>query len=756
MSLNSADHQQNTTELHNFQFELFKSKRFSGSIKHLLFTLLLLFFMRPVHAQKKNEAYQLHIRKTNLEITIDGVIDEEAWEHTDVAKDFFMVLPEDTGKATQPSEIRMAYDEKNIYLAGIFYNHPPGSSYYVQSLRRDFEFGKNDNFLVFIDPFNNQTTGFSFGANAAGAQWDGTMYNGGTVDLNWDSKWVSKVVQQDDKWVLEMAIPFKSIRYEKGVKEWGINFSRLDLKSSEKSSWTPIPRQLPTASLALAGVLVWDEPPPATGINFSLIPYVSGSVTGKNTPDIGTRYDNKIGGDIKFALSSSLNLDLTINPDFSQVEVDRQVANLDRFELFFPERRQFFLENADLFANYGYSTIRPFFSRRIGLDVTIDAGIRLSGNLNENWRIGVMDMQTAGNKGIGLPAQNFAAFSLQRKVFSQSSIGVLFVNKQSTDYPIDTDEYHELYPEFNRNVGLEYNLSSFDNKWTGKAFFMKSFSPDDEGNGYTQAANIQYKTQEWNYGIQEEYVDDQYSAEVGFVPRKGYIKISPFAGYLFYPKSDVVLSHGPKWTSNYYFNEDWKNTDYLNLLQYFVNFRNRSSFSLTLINEFVELQNPFDPTGTGKPELQAGSQHYWNAFRMSYDSKPQSMFTYSVGTRIGAYYADGSWFSLNNELGYRFQPFVSLSSVVSYNNISLPAPSNTTEFWLVGGKADITFTNKLFWSTLVQYNEQNNDLNVNSRFQWRYQPASDIFLVYTNDYLMPPFKERTQSLTLKIVYWFSK
>lgn len=746
----------NTTDLHPISTLPYQLPSFSAPVKFLVLVFLLFFLVAPVHSQKKNAEYRLHIRKTNLKITIDGIIDEEAWEHTDVAKDFFMVLPEDTGKASQPSEIRMAYDAKNIYLAAIFYNNPPGSSYYVESLRRDFEFGKNDNFLLFLDPFNNQTTGFSFGANAAGAQWDGTMNNGSAVDLNWDSKWVSEVVQEDDKWVLEMAIPFKSIRYEKGIKEWGINFSRLDLKSSEKSSWTPIPRQLPTASLAYTGVLVWDEEPPSTGINFSLIPYALGSVTGRNTGDDKTDYDTKIGGDIKFALSSSLNLDLTINPDFSQVEVDRQVANLERFELFFPEKRQFFLENADLFANYGYSSIRPFFSRRIGLEVPIDAGIRLSGNLNENWRIGVMDMQTASDKATGLPSQNFAAFSLQRKVFSQSSIGVLFVNKESINYPDDTDEYHELYPKFNRNLGLEYNLSSYNNLWTGKAFFIKSFSPDDQGNGFTQAANIEYKTQKWNFGLLEESVSIDYRAEVGFVPRKGYKKINPFAGYLFYPKSDVVLSHGPKWTSIYYFDEDWKNTDYLNLLQYFVNFRNRSSFSLTLIDEYVELLNPFDPTGTGKPELPAGSKHHWNAFRMSYISKPQSMFTYTIGTRVGAYYQGGSWLSLNNELGYRFQPYVSLSSVISYNNISMPAPWNTSEFWLIGAKADITFTNKLFFDTLFQYNEQTNDFNINSRFQWRYKPASDIFLVYTNDYLLPPYKERTQSLTLKIVYWFNK
>ena len=735
--------------------QLFKSLSCFSVIRIILLLFFFFNFFADLQAQKKNADYRLHIRKTLDPVTIDGIIDEEAWKSTDVAKDFFMVLPEDTGKAEQFSEVRMCYDDKHIYLAATFYNNPIGP-YYVESLRRDFSFGKNDNFLIFIDPFNNQTTGFSFGANAAGAQWDGTMNNGGKVDLNWDSKWVSKVKQDKDKWVLEMAVPFKSIRYKKGVKEWGINFSRLDLKSSEKSSWTPIPRQFPTASLAYSGVLVWDEAPPPTGVNFSLIPYVLGSAN-NNSNENTTDYETKIGGDIKFALSSALNLDLTINPDFSQVEVDQQIVNLDRFELFYPEKRQFFLENADLFANFGYDNIRPFFSRRIGLDVPIHAGVRVSGNLNENWRMGLMDMQTASDEETGLPSQNFAAVSFQRKVFSQSSIGLMFVNKESIKYPEDTDEFNELYPKYNRNLGLEYNLASYNNLWTGKAFVFKSFSPDDAGNGFTQAANIEYKTQNWNFGVKEEYVDKDYRAEVGFVPRKEYFKVNPFLGYLFYPKKNkTLLSHGPKWTSIYYFDKDFNKTDNLNLLQYYLNFRNRSSFRLTLINEYVELLEPFDPTGTGKPELPAGSKHHWNALRMNYGSKPQSMFTYSIGGRVGGYYQDGSWSSIDNELGYRFQPYVSLSSVISYNNISMPAPWNTTDFWLIGAKADITFTNKLFFATLFQYNEQTKNFNLNSRFQWRYQPASDLFVVYTYNDLMPPFDERTHTLTLKLVYWFNK
>ncbi|SDE68282.1 Carbohydrate family 9 binding domain-like [Pricia antarctica] len=721
----------------------------------IAFFLLLLCTFQPCLSQKTNASFRLNIRKASAPITIDGVGDDKAWQDTDVATDFFMVLPMDEGKANEPTEIRMAYDDKNIYLLATFYHNMKGD-YYVESLRRDFNFGKNDNFLLFLDPFNNQTTGFSFGSNAYGAQWDGTMYNGSTVDLNWDSKWISETTRDDEKWVFEMALPFKSIRYEDGVSEWGINFSRLDLKSTEKSSWTPIPRQLPTASLAHTGTLVWDTPPPPPGLNFSLIPYVLGSV-GKDLENTGdSEYVIKVGGDVKFSLTSSLNLDLTVNPDFSQVEVDRQITNLDRFELFFPEKRQFFLENGDLFASFGYENIRPFFSRRIGLGVPIQAGARVSGNLNKKWRLGLMDMQTASVDETGLPSQNFGVLSLQRKVFSRSNIGLLFVNKQSVNYPRENDSISALYPKFNRNLGLEYNLASSDNLWNGKAFFLKSFSPDETANGITQAAHLEYKSRKWSWRVQEEWVSDDYSAEVGFVPRIGYLNFNGYVGHLFFPKGGTVLSHGPRMNAKYYFNENFAKTDNTSFLQYLVNFRNRSDLMVFVSDDYVKLLSPFDPTQLGIAKLNIGTEHQWNALGWEYISKPQSLFTYTLAGRLGGYYLDGNRTSLTAELGYRFQPYVSLSGNLNYNHIRLPAPWNTNEFWLIGSEIDITFTNKLFFANLFQYNEQTKNFNLNSRFQWRYSPASDLFLVYTNNYFIEPFEGRNWGLTLKFTYWFNR
>jgi hypothetical protein len=716
--------------------------------------ILFLLVALKVNSQKKNQDYKLHIYKATSSVVIDGIGNDQAWTKAEEANDFFMVLPMDDRKATEPTTIKMTYDDKNLYLLATF-NNATKANYFVESLRRDFSFGKNDNFLLFLDPFNNQTTGFSFGSNAYGAQWDGTMYDGSKIDLNWDSKWISEVTRDEEKWVFEMALPFKSIRYEEGVKEWGINFSRLDLKSSEKSSWTPIPRQFPTASLAYSGTLVWDAPPPAPGTNFSIIPYVLGDV--KQNLEVGgdVRTNGKIGGDIKFSLTSSLNLDLTVNPDFSQVEVDRQVTDLDRFELFFPERRQFFLENGDLFANFGYKTIRPFFSRRIGLNVPIQAGARISGNLNDNWRLGVMDMQTASIEESGRPSQNFAVMSLQRKIFGRSSIGMMFVNKQSVNYPQENDSIVDIYSKYNRNLGVEYNLASANNAWNGKAFFLRSFAPKDEDNGFTQGAHIEYTHRKWNWRIQEEWVSKDYSAEVGFVRRRGYRNLSGKVGHLFFPKAGPILSHGPELNGFYYFSEQFKETDHTAYLTYKFDFRNRSGLMFFLADDYVELLSPFDPSGLGLSTLATGTNNSWNSFGWEYQSKPQSLLTYAFEGRLGGYYQDGNRTSLTGEVGYRFQPYVSLKANLNYNHINLPAPWNINEFWLIGSEIDITFTNKLFFANLIQYNEQSNNFNINSRFQWRYSPASDLFIVYTNNYLIEPYESRNWGLTLKFTYWLN-
>jgi len=699
-------------------------------------------------AQKVNANYQYHIRRAASPISIDGVIDEPAWREADSASNFHMVLPMDTSLAKVHTVVRMTYDDNNLYILVINYDLVPGP-YMVESMKRDWNFVKNDNFIFFIDPFDDETDGFTFGANAAGGQWDGSMYAGGSVDLNWDNKWYSAVKAYGDKWVFEASIPFKSIRYKKGIREWGINFSRNDLKAAEKSAWAPVPRQFPTASLAYTGTLVWDEDPPTTSSNVSVIPYALTGITKDYQAGTAPQFKKELGGDAKISVTQSLNLDLTVNPDFSQVDVDQQVINLSRYQLFFPEKRQFFLENGDLFYNFGYSDIRPFFSRQIGLQQTIDFGARLTGKLNKNWRIGAMDIQTANSAQNGLDAANYGVITLQRRVLDRSNIGFIFVNKDITGSLPGVINLN------NSNIGAEFNLASASNVWTGKLLGLKSFTPGKNGHDLVLADHFQYFSRHWQLYLQEEYVGKNYTAAVGFVPRVGYVKINPLVLRNFFPKKGKILSHGVQFSSNYFFNEGFKRTDNESVLSYIITFRDRSTITVSGINDFVQLQQPFDPTNTGKDSLAIGTQHRYNSVDILINSKPQSVFTYSIEGIRGGYYDNGQRLTLSGTVGFRFQPYVNIAVNANYTDLRLPSPYGDTRFTLIGPKIDVTFTNTLYFTTYIQYDDQHKNMNVNTRFQWRYKPASDFFIVYGENSIPSPYQPKNRQLIIKWTYWWN-
>lgn len=717
----------------------------------LLTVAFLLSFNSLLFGQSKGinrEKYRINISETTSTINVDGILDEPVWETAERTSQFHRVTPTDTGFAISQTEVMLTYTESTIYVGIICLDDMPGKRP-VESLRRDFSFGKNDNFIIFIDTYNDQTNGFAFGISSAGAQWDGLQSNGGNVGLDWDIKWRSSVKNYNDRWVAEFAIPFRSIRYTGGTTEWGINFSRQDLKTSEKSSWAPMPRQFQTASLAYTGTLAWDKPLPGSGPRFSLIPYISAKTTQNTEAGEGFKPEGNAGIDAKVILSTSMNLDLTVNPDYSQVEVDRQRTNLDRFELFFPEKRQFFLENSDLFANLGTENLRPFFSRRIGLNSPVLAGARLSGKIGDKWRIGLMDMQT-GEKGDIRPG-NYAVAALQRSVFSRSNISGFFVNKQVMPTEGDTSFTGNNY---NRVAGLEYNLASADNRWTGKTFYHQSFYPGASGDAAALAANILFSTQYLSAGLNQSWVGADYLAEVGYIRRKGYYELKPVFQYKFFPSSSRIASHGPIFELDMLFDPSFKQTDREAQVSYQVEWLNKSSIKVDVEDSYVLLQNPFDPTNTGGVALPANTSYHWNEISGSFSSDIRKALNFTATTIYGGFY-NGNRIAMNGELNYRVQPYGSLGIVTSYNKLSLPAPYNSGEFILLGPRLDLTFTNTLFFTSFIQYNSQIENTNLNLRFQWRFAPVSDLYIVYTENSIPGDYTVKNRGLVVKISYWFN-
>jgi len=692
--------------------------------------------------------YRITINKTDKPIKLDGIFDEEPWMTAERIGNFHRVTPTDTGLAIAQTEVMVTYDKNNLYVAATCFDPTPGKRP-IQSLRRDFNFNSNDNFMFFIDTYNDLTNGFAFGVSEAGAQRDGIESNGDEVAYTWDTKWKSAVKSYEDRWTAEFSIPFRSIRYFEGSDIWGINFGRLDLKTNEKSAWAPMPRQAKHNNLAFAGSLIWDEPLQKAGMGYSFIPYLAGNLAVDNQSGAQTEWKSNAGFDAKMILSTSLNLDLTVNPDYSQVEEDQQVTNLDRFELFFPERRQFFLENTDLFANLGKKDIQPFFSRRIGLDVPVVAGGRLSGQLGDKWRIGAMDMQTA-SKG-NIPSTNFATMVLQRHILSRSNIVAFIVNKQVTP-----DHADSLYSGYKSNTvaGLECNLASPNDRWNGKVFYHQSFYPGASFGSATASGSVIYATPYFSATLDQSWVGSGYVAEVGYIRRKGYLETTPGLTYTFYPAGSKILSHGPIARFDIIFDPDFKMTDRQTQFGYKIGWRNRNEITLDVSEQYVKLSRSFDPTNTGGEKLGTNSEFTWKRANVSFISDTRRLFSYTVNGGYGGYY-NGTRLTLGTSFNYRVQPFGSISIMGSYNDISLPEPYSSARLYLIGPKIDLTLTDKLFITTFVQYNDQIDNINLNVRFQWRFAPVSDLFIVYTGNSQTGDFINKNRGLAVKVSYWFN-
>ncbi len=726
---------------------------------------------------------ELSIRKATSPIQLDGVLNEQDWQSASVASGFYLNFPVDSIPPTFQSEVKVTFDETNLYIGIVCYDDSTPNV--VQSLRRDFDWGTNDNFGIFFDPYNDYTNGFYFVVTPQGVQQEGLLSNGASSEFgyssDWDNKWYSKVQRHDDRWIAEIAIPFKSIRYN--VDDWNMTFVRNDVKRNQVSSWIATPVQFLSASFAYAGKLVWEEPLPKPGTNISLIPYVAGS-SSKNVEE-NKPADNtaSVGLDAKIGLTPSLNLDLTVNPDFSQVEVDRQVVNLTRFEFGFPERRQFFLENSDLFAQPGFPDSRPFFSRRIGLasdsagntqKVPILYGARVSGKLGKDWRIGVMNMQTRKVDALGLPDQNYSVGVVQRQL-GRSNLGFVFVNKQSlglgdydstkfyhNDLTYETIENGETVTKlnkYNRVLGLDFNLNSKDNRWSGDIYYHHSLDARGTKDNYSGGAFIGYTRRNYEIMMSQNFMGKDYNAEAGFTPR---IQVYPgyYGGFArvqgkLFPTTDKINIMRPSISFNYNLIPDGTLTDRSTEFSYGIDFANTSTIKAGVTQTFQLLTNDFNPISPeGDSTLLSGDAYSWTSFSLAYQTNRRNVFNATVETNVGGFY-NGSLFRLAGQLNYRYQPFGSLSVRFDYNDIRLPEAYGSAKFFLIGPRLDITFTDKLFLTTFVQYNSRADNVNLNARFQWRYQPASDFFIVYTENYLPDHLHSKNRALVLKFTYWLN-
>ncbi|WP_367392341.1 DUF5916 domain-containing protein [Lewinella sp. LCG006] len=736
--------------------------------KQLLLLLLLCSSLIPSFSQmalqmaSEEQEEGLYLRKSQEKITIDGQLDEAAWFTGRPAVDFWENFPSDTSRCAWKTEIYMTFDENNLYIGAKCY--APGNKYVTPSLRRDYRAGGSDNITFLLDPFRDRTNAFVFGMNPYGVMREALISNGGRSNDDWlgewDNKWQGESAIFDDYWSCEIAIPFSTIRFPEGQVDWYFNSYRFDTQSNTRSTWQPIPQNQIIMSLAYMGNMQWEEAPTTNNSSISLIPYLSGATQRDYEEGLPSTSTFGVGGDAKIAVTSGLNLDLTVNPDFSQVEVDQQVINLSRFEVFFPERRQFFLENADLFGTFGDDQVNPFFSRRIGVsqDTSTGAaisnpiyyGARLSGKLDNNWRLGLLNMQTAKDDENGLPSYNYTVAALQRKMFSRSNLGFIFVNKQTfADLAGDT-----LNNAYNRVAGLDYNLASADNRWNGKFYFHHSFSPTQGKNPFSHGARVDYLERRYAFGMEQRYVGEEYDAEVGFVPRKNYWQINPRGELFFYPEKGPINRHGPRFRSRFLWTPEEGNTDRFMFLSWDISFTNNSRLSFDFGNEYVYLLEDFDPTNTDATPLPGATGYTYNRLSMEYNSDSRKTFSYRLEPTAGQFF-NGYRYGLQTNITWRYQPLGQISLTTNYSYIDLPDPYASASLFLIGPRIDLTFTKNIFLTTFFQYNSQIDNFNVNARMQWRFAPVSDFFLVYTDNYNSLDWNVKNRSIVAKVTYWLN-
>jgi Domain of unknown function (DUF5916)/Carbohydrate family 9 binding domain-like len=730
--------------------------------------LILLLSSSKTNAQAINDYqkdFQLNIQPTTKQIILDGILDEPAWKSAIVAKDFTKKYPNNIGPPKQQTEVLSTYDDKNIYFAFKVYSK---GEQIIKSLKRDIGYDGSDGIGILLDPLNQKTNGFLFVLTANNVQSEDQLTTNSEDKLtwSWDTKWTSATKMYAGYWIAEIAIPLKSLRYNDKQTFWGINFLRADLQSNEYSCWTKVPPSFKSYDLGYDGVLNWPTAPPKTNSNKIILPYITGNATTDDENGKLLQNTGNAGFDAKLTLNSSLNLDVTINPDFSQVEVDQLVTNLTRFNIFLPEKRAFFLENADLFASFGNPIFHPFYSRTIGLDkdgnaIPILLGARLSGNLNSSTRIGMMDIQT-GAKGAYSP-ENFSAFTIQKRFWQRSVLKTYYLDREN--FMSAAEAKKNPLDQYGRNAGLSLLLSNNAGTKKAEISFHQSFKPTINNQDAYFQANVSRTIKDWNFFGELGNVGKNYYTDMGYVQRinnydalkdttirlgfnglyaniskRIYIQKGKVARYVVGFENFTVLN------TNYSLSENEAT------LKIGAELRNSSGYMFNLANTNLNLLYPTKP-GDGIP-LPSG-KYVYSQINLMYYSDMRKPFSWNYKLTLGQYY-NGSIAGIGGGIIWRNQPHLTLSLNAEVDKIQLPKKYGNNNLILIAPKLEYNFSTQIFWTSFVQYNTQTNNFNINSRLQYRYKPMSDFFLVYTDNYYTDPLlKNKNRALIFKFNYWFN-
>ncbi len=710
-------------------------------------SFLILFIFGNVYAQKTDANFPppdnppiIHVNKATSKIMVDGRIDEKDWNNAETISDFFRTEPRQGGKVKFKTEVKFLFDDKNLYIAAFCKDSTGIKGIRVQDLRRDFSWGENDIFGIALDPQNLKQYAQAFQTTPYGNQRDFQNFNGNNYDTGWNTLWKVRTQRTKNGHSIEFAIPFKTLRYNKSKQgepiEWGITMVRYARRNIEVSTFPAIPQSFTPYRMTYAAKLVGIKLPPPSA-NIRIEPYTLYQYDNIKNGATNSVDKLKIGGDAKWAINPNSVFDLTINTDFAQADVDRAVNNLERFNIFFPEQRQFFLENSGIWAGGNQTAIRPFFSRRIGLQgsfnaetAPIDVGARYTKRTEKEAIAGLLVRQSATNNS---SASNFGVARYLRNYGEENNIGVMVTHRLD-----NSSNALGFKSNNNTTISLDGRIRP-TSQWDINYLLTTSI---DEVTGETGIAGRLFagkRSNKFYYGWSTDYTDAKYNPAMGFVRQSNVISHNPGGYYIWRPKkANWIRRWDPGVFASYNHDaSDPSNFQQANLYIFpvYVWFKDNSFFECSLTPTWQNINFNFAPLGL---QIEQDS-YYYTRFTLRYYTDRSKKWSLSGSYNFGDFY-DGSRQTYKASGRLAPIPHVALNFDYEHNDLKSigQAQQNlSTNLFSVGSR--FALNPRLQLSTFYQYNSFDNQGRWNIRASWEYMPLSFVYLVFNDSNLNDAF-----------------
>jgi hypothetical protein len=688
----------------------------------------------------RDDRGRVTVRATRLSepFRLDGELTETAYESVPPIPGLIQNVPDEGQPSSERTEAWVFFDGANLYICARLWESAPPSQWVVNEMRRDaFQINNNENFGVMLDTFYDRRNGYMFYANPLGALRDFQITSEGNANGDWSAVWNARSGRFDGGWTLEMQIPFKSLRYSPGREQvWGIQFRRGIKHKNEWAYLTSMPATAGAsawARISMAGTLVGLEVPSGSR-NLDIMPYaIAGLRTDRAAvPAMVNDIDRNVGFDVKYGITQNAMLDLTYNTDFAQVEVDEQQINLTRFNLLFPEKREFFLDGRGLYDfgvgnnnTSGLSSANPapqlFFSRRIGLDRGRVIPIQAGGRLTAKWgplALGALNIQTDDEPVSRTPKTNFSVLRVRRNILSRSSVGMMFTGR-SRSAAVPTASSHAL--------GVDSAFSFGDVNMHG--YYAKTQTAERTGREDSYVAHADYYGDLYGAMLDHAFVGDDFNPEVGYVQRQDMRRTFAAARMSPRPKANPLVRQ-VSWTASFEYVQNLagalESRD--QGLTFWTDFQNSDRLTVKAERNYDLLTQPFRLAGG--PLIASGGYDFGNV-QASYAFGTQRPISGTVSAQTGTYY-DGHQKSLGVSAGrVQLSERLYLEPSLAINWFTFPYASLQTR--VIRTRASYTFTPRMYVSGLVQYNSSGETLGSNFRFRWEYIPGSELTIVYTEE-----------------------